>query len=82
MRQEEQQCRTFAQLPLQEAGLSSWGLHPLEDGLEVFEHPAADGLRREVMLPSGENLKDEAAHFSLRPRSYHTNLTSDHFDIF
>ncbi|TNN50866.1 Zinc finger SWIM domain-containing protein 8 [Liparis tanakae] len=53
---EQQQRRTFAELVLQEAGLGPRRLQPLEDGLAVFEHPAADGLRREVAFPSRENL--------------------------
>ena len=63
VRQEEKQRRTFSQLLLQEAGLSARRLQPLEDGLMVLEHPAADGLGREVTFQSRENLKAQKKHF-------------------
>lgn len=42
--QEEQQRRAFIQLPLQEAGLCSRRLQPLQDVFVVFKHPVADGF--------------------------------------
>ena len=57
--QEQQQCRTFSQLTFQEAGLCSWRLQPVEDGLVVFKHPATDGLWCEVALTSREDLTEE-----------------------
>lgn len=57
VRQEQQQRGAFAQLALQEAGLCPRRLQPLEDGLVVFEHPATDGVRREVTFLARENLR-------------------------
>lgn len=59
MRQEDEHCRTFSQLLFEEAGLCPGGLQPMEDGLVVLKHPAADGLGGEVPLTSGENLTVE-----------------------
>ena len=59
VRHEEQECGPFAQLLLQQGGLGARGLQPAEDRLLVLEHPAADALRREVLLAPGEDLPGE-----------------------
>lgn len=56
--QEEEQRGALGQLLFQEAGLGSWRLQPLQEGLAMFEHPAADGLGGEVPLQTRENLKE------------------------
>lgn len=42
--QEQQQRGAFKELLLQQVGLCSWRLQPLQDALMVFKHPAANGL--------------------------------------
>lgn len=57
VRQEQQQGGAFSELLLQQVRLCSRRLQPPQDALMVLKHPAANGLRGEVTLMFGENLK-------------------------